>query len=52
MRAPAVYPPILWDGDLLVDGGIIDNVPVDIMRGYESCGTVIASDVSSEAAPL
>jgi predicted acylesterase/phospholipase RssA/CRP-like cAMP-binding protein len=48
MRAPAVYPPILWDGDLLVDGGIIDNVPVDIMRGYEGCGTVIASDVSSE----
>ncbi len=34
MRVPAVYPPILWDGDLLVDGGIIDNVPVDIMRGY------------------
>ncbi len=47
MRVPAVYPPILWGGDLLVDGGIIDNVPVDVMRGYADCGTVIASDVSS-----
>jgi len=46
-RVPAVYPPILWDGDLLVDGGIIDNMPVDVMRGYADCGTVIASDVSS-----
>ncbi len=47
MRLPAVYPPILWDGDLLVDGAIINNVPVDVMRGYADCGTVIASDVSS-----
>jgi len=46
-RAPAVYPPILWDGDMLVDGGIIDNIPVDVMRGYPGCGVVIASDVSS-----
>jgi len=47
MRVPAVYPPILWNGDLLVDGGIIDNIPVDIVRGFADCGTVIASDVSS-----
>ena len=47
MRRAAIYPPILWDGDLLVDGGIIDNVPVDVMRGYADCGTVITSDVSS-----
>ena len=47
MRVPAALPPILWDRDLLVDGGIINNVPVDIMREYAQCGTVIASDVSS-----
>jgi NTE family protein/lysophospholipid hydrolase len=47
MRVPAALPPIPWDGDLLVDGGIIDNIPVDVMRGYADCGTVIASDVSS-----
>jgi NTE family protein len=45
-RLPAILPPILWDGDLLVDGGIIDNVPVDVMRGYPECGVVIAVDVS------
>lgn len=47
MRVPAALPPIPWDGDLLVDGGIVDNIPVDVMRGYADCGTVIASDVSS-----
>jgi predicted acylesterase/phospholipase RssA len=46
-RAPAIYPPILWGGELLVDGGIIDNMPVDVLREYPDCGTVIASDVSS-----
>jgi predicted acylesterase/phospholipase RssA len=48
VRVPAVFPPILWDGDLLVDGGIIDNIPVDVLRGYAGCGTVIASDVSAD----
>jgi len=45
-RLPVVFPPIVWDGDLLIDGGIINNVPVDVMRGFPACGTVIASDVS------
>jgi predicted acylesterase/phospholipase RssA len=45
-RVPGLYPPIVANGDLLVDGGIINNVPVDIMRAYPACGTVIASDVS------
>jgi NTE family protein len=25
---PGVFPPIEWDGRLLVDGGVIDNTPV------------------------
>jgi lysophospholipid hydrolase len=45
-RLPVVFPPIVWDGNLLIDGGIINNVPVDVMRGFPACGTVIASDVS------
>ncbi len=51
-RIPALLPPILWDGDLLVDGGIINNVPVDVMRAYPECGVVIASDVSPACEPL
>jgi predicted acylesterase/phospholipase RssA len=45
-RMPGIFPPIVWDGDLLVDGGIINNVPVDVMRANPAVGTVIASDVS------
>jgi lysophospholipid hydrolase len=45
-RMPGIFPPVVWDGDLLVDGGIINNVPVDVMRGFPDCGVVIASDVS------
>lgn len=29
---PAALPPVLVDGDLLVDGGTFNNYPVDIMR--------------------
>ena len=45
-RLPVVFPPVIWDGNLLIDGGIINNVPVDVMRGFPACGNVIASDVS------
>jgi NTE family protein/lysophospholipid hydrolase len=45
-RAPGVFPPVVWDDDLLVDGGIINNVPVDVMKEYSNGGIVIAVDVS------
>ncbi len=42
---PGLLPPVPWNGDLLVDGAMLDNLPVDAMhqrlRGY-----VAASDVS------
>ena len=28
-RAPAIFPPIVYDGELRVDGGLLNNVPVD-----------------------
>ena len=41
---PGVSPPIPHKGDLLVDGGVLNNFPVDIMR--ERCrGLVIGVDV-------
>lgn len=39
-------PPIFEDGDLLVDGGLLDNLPIDLMRDLIGGGTVIAVDVS------
>ncbi len=44
---PAFAPPIIEGTDLLVDGGVLNNVPADIMREL-GCGTVIASEVSIE----
>jgi NTE family protein/lysophospholipid hydrolase len=44
---PGAAIPVLADGCLLVDGALLDNVPVDVMRGLGP-GTVIASEVSVE----
>jgi len=47
-RAPGMFPPLGWNGDVLVDGGLVNNIPADVMR--QSVGgagaTVIAIDVS------
>jgi len=43
---PGVLPPVYHDGDLLVDGGVTNNLPVDIMRTICDGGPVIAVDVS------
>jgi len=49
MAVPGVAPPVVWNGDLLADGAIINNLPTDIMRA-EGRGPIIASDVSTEGA--
>lgn len=44
---PGVSPPILSDrGDLLVDGGVLDNLPTGVMRELGP-GPIIAVDVSA-----
>jgi predicted acylesterase/phospholipase RssA len=43
---PGVFAPILYEGDLLVDGGIMNNFPVDIMHGLCEGGPVIGVNVS------
>ena len=47
MAVPGVAPPVVWNGDLLVDGAIANSLPTDIMRA-EGRGPIIASDVSTE----
>jgi predicted acylesterase/phospholipase RssA/CRP-like cAMP-binding protein len=43
---PGVFPPVLWrNGDLLVDGGIMNTLPIDRLRELRGIGTVIGSDV-------
>jgi len=45
-RAPGMFPPLGWDGDVLVDGGLVNNNPADVMRECVGGGTVFASAVS------
>ena len=43
---PGIFPPVRVKGQLLVDGGIVNNVPMDIMERECAGGTVIAVDVA------
>lgn len=45
ISVPGLLPPVTSDGALLVDGAILDNVPVDVAEQIGG-GTIIASDVS------
>ena len=42
-----IVPPTIDNGELLVDGGVLNNLPTDLMRDT-GAGTVIAVDVSPE----
>lgn len=48
MSVPGIFPPVLKDGELLVDGGIINNMPADIMKDWLEGGTVMVSNTSPE----
>lgn len=45
-RAPGLFPPVVDDGELHVDGGVINNVPVDIMKAFSNDGIVVGVDIS------
>lgn len=44
---PGLFPPQVVDGDLLVDGALLNNVPVDVMARFNEGGTIIAVDVNA-----
>jgi predicted acylesterase/phospholipase RssA len=46
---PGVLPPVSRDGALLVDGAVLNNLPIDVMREINPFGTVIAVDVTPRA---
>lgn len=52
LALPGIYPPVYADGDLLIDGAAVDNLPVDVMRDRIGAGSIIAVDVASETEPL
>jgi NTE family protein len=42
---PGIFYPVIREGMTLVDGGVLNNLPIDIMRRRIGGGSVIASDV-------
>lgn len=51
MSIPGVFKPAMLDGRVLVDGGIANQVPVDVVRAM-GAEIVIAVDVGTPLAPL
>lgn len=48
---PAIFPPITNEKhELLIDGGVANNLPVDVMRQFVNGGKVIASHVQTVSA--
>ncbi len=46
---PGVLPPVFHQGQVFVDGGVMNNLPVDVMReGF--AGEIIASDIGGDDA--
>ncbi len=39
---PGILPPVPADGDLLVDGGLLNNLPIDVMQTAPGGGRVVA----------
>src|SRR5262245_9630807 len=44
---PGIGPPAIENGEILVDGGLVNNLPVDVMRKFCQ-GVVYAVDVSEQ----
>jgi predicted acylesterase/phospholipase RssA/CRP-like cAMP-binding protein len=46
MAIPGIFPPVIIDGCLHVDGGVMDNLPIEPMYDYP-VGTIIAVSLNS-----
>ncbi len=49
---PGVFPPVIHDGDLLIDGGTFNNFPADIMLGLPVDKVIGADFVSDHRKPI
>jgi len=48
ISVPGILPPVSLDRDLHVDGGLVNNLPIDVMAAKPEVGAVLAVDVSEE----
>lgn len=49
MALPGVFPPVEYDGKELVDGGVANPLPYDLL--FDTCDLVVAIDVSGDRKP-
>ncbi|NNF09002.1 MAG: cyclic nucleotide-binding domain-containing protein [Acidimicrobiia bacterium] len=48
---PGLWPPVRTpDGDVLVDGAVMNNLPVDVMQSFHDGGAIIAVNLKGTAA--
>lgn len=48
---PGVMPPVPHGDALLVDGGVLNNLPIDVARAHAPLGRLVASDVAPPRGP-
>jgi len=46
LSLPGIFPPVRFGTDFLVDGGVLNNLPVDIMRQHFRAGSIVAVDLA------
>ena len=46
VSVPGLMPPVTGDNELLVDGGVLNNLPIGVMREANPDGQIIAIDLS------
>ncbi|HSD26178.1 MAG TPA: patatin-like phospholipase family protein, partial [Vicinamibacteria bacterium] len=46
MSIPLLFPPVEWEGRRLVDGLVVDNLPIDVAKAFEP-RVLVAVDTSS-----
>ena len=51
LAIPGVLPPVPYNGDLLVDGGVLNNLPFEAMRDDSTISTIVAVDVAPDLGP-
>ena len=51
MSIPVFFPPVAWEGRLLVDGLIVDNLPTGVARTFDAAVTVAVDIGSPELEP-
>ncbi len=44
---PGVFEPVTHEGKLLVDGGVVDNIPIDVARA-KGADVIVAVDISED----